>query len=699
MSDQDSIIDPNPSIVSTVDYVFLFGEYLIDPNTKSLMRQGNEVTVEPKVLDVLIYLCENANRFILLQEFHDNVWQGRIVSDAAVRRSISKLRAIFSVNTPDEYIQSQHKKGYKLVVDLVKQVKNELSSSVNSPSNTPVVEYRTTSSRNANKNILRVFLAAFVVFSLLFLAYYQQNNSLHLEEVLEFPGEKIHISTSENLVAFAGKVFDFQGFQLFIGDKTTNKVRQLTDNESNVLRVNLGPNEQFVYYIEMVLGQSKIKRISLKESAQKEILIDDFFIMSDLSIQQNNKGFYFCGIKTKGQQSQVYYYEFKNQQYYSITTQYNTGQHDYRVTVSDDGELFAVATSLGRVRDQEITIYNTNNQSINKRILHEQPVFDLFFYDSNKLAVIDKKQLLELNIVSGVSRKLLNNEEYRIVSVDRDESGDVFALQKYHQDDIYIEISSPSFAVNSQKVIASADKSVHQMKFYNDKSYLLVKKQQDQYHLFKVDHQNKSEVLIFKTSMAMKVITVGQNSVLLYLDGLLSLLRIDSGNIDYISKGGDVLFIDTTFSLDENTVFYGVKSGNSWDLFQYNVNNKKSELFLAGFKAIQQTGHGDYFIDASGQLFHKPNQGHLITSLSEKVKSSISSQWFVRGGNILWSEFDGKNIIFNVFNISKNSLKLHKFNQSFVKAQFDVNSDGSSALLIRKKLPETKMVQVSLPVE
>ena len=123
-----------------------------------------------------------------------------------------------------------------------------------------------------------------------------------------------------------------------------------------------------------------------------------------------------------------------------------------------------------------------------------------------------------------------------------------------------------------------------------------------------------------------------------------------------------------------------------------------SKAFLAGFKSMRQTVTGDYLIDMSGQLFHKPKYGSVISSLSKQVNSSINSQWFVRGGNILWSEFDGKNIIFSVFDISNNSLKAHKFNQSFIKAQFDVNHDGSSALLIRKKLPETNMVKVLLPI-
>lgn len=92
------------------------GGYILDKDEMTLSRDGNSVKLEPKVLDVLIYFCKNKKRYISMTELHENVWQNRCVSDAAVRRSIGKLRQLFKDDhKAPTFIQSLPKRGYKLI--------------------------------------------------------------------------------------------------------------------------------------------------------------------------------------------------------------------------------------------------------------------------------------------------------------------------------------------------------------------------------------------------------------------------------------------------------------------------------------------------------------------------------------------------------------------------------------------------------
>jgi len=96
--------------------VIEIGGYILDKDEMTLSRDGDSVKLEPKVLDVLIYFCENEQRYISMTELHENVWQNRCVSDAAVRRSIGKLRQLFKDDhKAPTYIQSLPKRGYKLI--------------------------------------------------------------------------------------------------------------------------------------------------------------------------------------------------------------------------------------------------------------------------------------------------------------------------------------------------------------------------------------------------------------------------------------------------------------------------------------------------------------------------------------------------------------------------------------------------------
>jgi len=107
--------------------VISIGSYILNQEEMTLSHDGKSAKLEPKVLDVLIYFYKNENRYISMAELHENVWQDRCVSDAAVRRAIGKLRLLFNDDHKNpSYIQSLPKRGYKLICQ-TSYVKNEIN--------------------------------------------------------------------------------------------------------------------------------------------------------------------------------------------------------------------------------------------------------------------------------------------------------------------------------------------------------------------------------------------------------------------------------------------------------------------------------------------------------------------------------------------------------------------------------------------
>ncbi|MCE2028883.1 winged helix-turn-helix domain-containing protein [Sessilibacter corallicola] len=77
------------------------------------------MSVEPKLIEVLCYLIVQRDRYVPLAELHDELWAGRIVTDTAVRRTISKLRSILEDDTYNpQFIKSLPKRGYKMVASV-----------------------------------------------------------------------------------------------------------------------------------------------------------------------------------------------------------------------------------------------------------------------------------------------------------------------------------------------------------------------------------------------------------------------------------------------------------------------------------------------------------------------------------------------------------------------------------------------------
>ena len=95
------------------------GDFVFDTAQRQLLRADVVIVLEPKVYDLLCYLLLNPQRFVSLAELHQQVWAGRVVTDTAVRRTISKLRVALGDTDSENprYLKTQMKLGYQLVCE------------------------------------------------------------------------------------------------------------------------------------------------------------------------------------------------------------------------------------------------------------------------------------------------------------------------------------------------------------------------------------------------------------------------------------------------------------------------------------------------------------------------------------------------------------------------------------------------------
>lgn len=95
---------------------FQVGDWHVDPLNNE-MRHGNTcVKLEPKVMDVLIYLAWHPNLVISREELEEHVWAGRVVTYDALTATIVKLRKAFlTVDASETTIKTVPKRGYCLI--------------------------------------------------------------------------------------------------------------------------------------------------------------------------------------------------------------------------------------------------------------------------------------------------------------------------------------------------------------------------------------------------------------------------------------------------------------------------------------------------------------------------------------------------------------------------------------------------------
>lgn len=86
------------------------------PPAFELRRGGQRVAVEPQVLRLILLLVDNAERLVTRDEIINDVWHGRIVSDAALSSRIKSARqALGDSGVSQHMIRTIHGRGFRFV--------------------------------------------------------------------------------------------------------------------------------------------------------------------------------------------------------------------------------------------------------------------------------------------------------------------------------------------------------------------------------------------------------------------------------------------------------------------------------------------------------------------------------------------------------------------------------------------------------
>ncbi len=92
------------------------GEWYVEPMRNRIRREGQEVQLEPKVMEVLLCLADHPEKTVTKEAFKERVWEGTVVTDDVLSRCISELRKVFGDDPSDpEYIETIRKTGYRLI--------------------------------------------------------------------------------------------------------------------------------------------------------------------------------------------------------------------------------------------------------------------------------------------------------------------------------------------------------------------------------------------------------------------------------------------------------------------------------------------------------------------------------------------------------------------------------------------------------
>ncbi len=100
-----------------------FGDFELDTAAFELRKNGDKVAVEPQVFAVIQFLVENRDQMVSKSEIMDAIWNGRIVSEAAISSRIRSARkALGDTGKTRQLIQTIHGRGFRFIAPVTEAV-------------------------------------------------------------------------------------------------------------------------------------------------------------------------------------------------------------------------------------------------------------------------------------------------------------------------------------------------------------------------------------------------------------------------------------------------------------------------------------------------------------------------------------------------------------------------------------------------
>ncbi len=99
------------------------GDWLVEPQLNRISRGETAVSLQPKVVEVLLFLADHPGEVLSKETIIKAVWPDTFVSDDVLTYSISELRKALSDDAKNpQYIQTILRKGYRLIAPVAHHV-------------------------------------------------------------------------------------------------------------------------------------------------------------------------------------------------------------------------------------------------------------------------------------------------------------------------------------------------------------------------------------------------------------------------------------------------------------------------------------------------------------------------------------------------------------------------------------------------
>ncbi|MDX3773379.1 winged helix-turn-helix domain-containing protein [Chromatiaceae bacterium AAb-1] len=700
----------------------ILGDYIFDTSINLLFTGEKELEAEPKVLELLAYLYLHRDRYISLQELHEQVWAGRVVSDTAVRGTIKKLRNLLGDTdiTEPKYIKSLSKRGYKLVCYVSDFASVPIPDTIISPGSGVELEILDVSGGYTEAleqpdiisirpvKFLSLALLLFLSVVILWLVLLWQQETPLFEEQLSsgqliptIAGEKrgLAVSPDGTQLAFIGRQNQSERWQIYVMNRQTRDIRLLpvAIQQPSML---VFDNDKSLLVVDQVMGDSAIYRLELDKNIQlvREEAVAGFSVISHLS-PGTEQGDWLINA-TDDVQSTLKLYRWQSDELHLLQARSSAIEHIYHSVYSPSGRRLASAVLINgvefRLEVQDIqsmrTVYSEKTTGRVNR---------LEWFSEESLITLDEQGLVLVELASNSQRVMIEHDEGKIADFSIAESGERLLLMRneYLSEPVFHELLlSPEISL---KRLVNVPHGVRMINYAEaDQWYFGVVQAQGNRMLVKYDQIRGTKEILFSTDQQIELLDhhPEQSALLLYVGQQLMVLSLKSNSLELVSSSQTYLDSHAAFSLDGNSVYFGQLIAGGWELHQFDRASQRSRQLVKGYRSVRETPQGFIAATDRGALYQLDHQFRQLYSFGHSINTEFISRWYVKDQRLIWSDFDLASTWLNQLDLVSGEFHQTRFPYEKMWPRFAINQDGSHVLVYSLGSRTTNLNDVDLSV-
>ncbi|MBA6391013.1 winged helix-turn-helix domain-containing protein [Colwellia sp. BRX10-3] len=415
---------------------FVFGDIVVDAEQIKLTKHAKQIEFEPRVFELLVFFCKHPQEAISREELVEQVWGGRIVSDAAINRAVGELRKLLEDNpSSPQWIKTVSKVGYRLAViptleedhDLAHKEQPRIAEPETTPVEPLIVDVKQLQVTNNNSApistlngkwiLLIAVLALFIIF--VYKTLFTQN-----------PSETFGVVGRQPVTSTMGNAFN--GFY----DAKTNTLlflyRADADASAQIhMKKAMGPaqvisNDDY-YYTDVLYGtdgfiyasrlnnlqQRHCEIVQIEPATKRFTPIMDCGkrVVTKLVFDDKKRRLIYKSRPSISEPYSIHSYQLDTGRKQQITHPVQAGNNagDYVFAISEDSQTLAVVEYNGDEVDK-IKIVDLNDNSIMASAPFIDHVYGLVWRDDNKILASNSDGLFEFN-VNNLSLILKENSD------------------------------------------------------------------------------------------------------------------------------------------------------------------------------------------------------------------------------------------------------------------------------------------------